>query len=530
VRRLTTLVATAGLILAGALTAPAAQAAVPAGPPPAGSGFQPAPVAWGPCQNPSLKSAECGFVQVPLDYAKPAGEKIKLAVSRVKHTVPDDKFQGVMLANPGGPGGSGLTLARLGSAVPNGAGDAYDWIGFDPRGVGSSVPALSCIPDYAGYNRPDYQPEGGQEAAWLARSKAYADACAKNGGTLLKHLTTVDAVTDIDSIRKALGAEQINWYGFSYGTYLGQVYATLFPDKVRRMVLDGVVDSRDVFYQANLNQDVAFEHNIKAFFTWVAKFDSVYHLGKKEADVEKLYYSTQDELRTTPAGLIGPSEWNDLFLGAGYNVLAWPGVAETFAAWVHDKNVAAVKAAYDDSTSTTDDNGYAIYTAVQCTDAPWPKDWNVWRADNTEIDAKAPFETWANAWFNAPCAFWPAPARKPVQVDGSKVAGGVLIISETFDGATPFEGALHARDVFPNSALIEGKGGTTHASSLSGVACTDDKVAAYLADGTLPARKPGRHSDVKCDPLPQPNPTEGADAASSTGAQAAARLTGGTVR
>ena len=236
--------------------------------------------------------------------------------------------------------------------MPDGAGDAYDWIGFDPRGVGSSVPALSCIPDYAGYNRPDYQPEGGQEAAaWLERSKAYAKACAANGGELLDHLTTVDTVTDMDSIRKALGAEQINWYGFSYGTYIGQVYAHPVPENVRRMVLDGIVDPRDVWYEANLNQDVAFERDIGEFFDWVAKFDSVYGLGATGDEVEALYYATQDELRVDAGRPDRPRRsGTTCSCGAGYNVLAWPGVADAFAAWVKDKDAAALKDAYDGST------------------------------------------------------------------------------------------------------------------------------------------------------------------------------------
>jgi hypothetical protein len=181
------------------------------------------------------------------------------------------------------------------------------------------------------------------------------------------------------------------------------------------------------------------------------------------------------------------------------------------------------QSAYDSSTSTEDDTATRL-PATQCTDAPWPADWDTWRADNTRVDAVAPFETWANAWFNAPCVFWPADAGEPVDVDGSGVKGGVLIISETFDGATPFEGALHARDLFPNSALIEGVGGTTHSASLSGIACTDDRIAAYLATGELPERRPGRGSDVQCDPLPQPDPTAGSGPVPSTGAQVAEGL------
>ena len=493
---------TAGLVAAGVVAAPMAQAAQP------GPEFTPTPVVWGPCTAQSLVTtgAECGFVEVPMDYADPAGEKIQLAVSRVLHTVPEAEYQGVMLVNPGGPGGSGLGLALLGGAVPNDVGSSYDWIGFDPRGVGSSVPALSCIPDYAGFNRPDYQPESGTEAEWLALSESYADACAANGGALLDNLTSEDTVLDMDNIRKALGQEQINYYGFSYGTYLGQVYGSLFPERLRRVVLDGVVDTRNIWYEANLNQDVAFERNIQIFFDWVAKYDAVYDLGSSGEDVEALYYAVQDDLRVAPAGGIGPSEWNDLFLGAGYNVLAYPAIAEAFSAYVNNGDVAAIEAVYGFDPAAADDNGYAIYLAVQCTDLQWPQDYDQVREDNTRVDEIAPFETWSNAWFNGPCSFWSGEVSEPVEIDGSGVESA-LILSETLDGATPYEGALQARRDFPNSVLIEGVGGTTHSASLSGVACTDDRIAEYLATGALPERVDGDRSDVQCEPLPQPDPT-----------------------
>ncbi|HEY0002642.1 MAG TPA: alpha/beta fold hydrolase, partial [Actinoplanes sp.] len=202
-------------------------------------------ITWSACTEPALRAhkAECGFLTVPLDYKKPDGETIQLAVSRVRHTVPTDKYQGVMLVNPGGPGGKGRALSVLGSLVPKGAGAAYDWIGFDPRGVGASKPQLSCDGKYTRYNRPAYVPSTAEiEKIWLQRTEAYAAACAKAGGPLLSHLTTRDTVNDMERIRLALGARQINFYGFSYGTYIGQVYATLHPERVRRMVLDGIVN------------------------------------------------------------------------------------------------------------------------------------------------------------------------------------------------------------------------------------------------------------------------------------------------
>ena len=130
----------------GALSAPAAQGAAtrPAASVP--NGYNPPPIKWHKCADATLQKfhAQCGRLIVPLNYNHPRGTKIQLAVSRVLHTVPDSKYQGVMLTNPGGPGGSGLTYSLLGTLVPHHAGDAYDWIGFDPRGVGSSTPSLSC--------------------------------------------------------------------------------------------------------------------------------------------------------------------------------------------------------------------------------------------------------------------------------------------------------------------------------------------------------------------------------------------------
>jgi pimeloyl-ACP methyl ester carboxylesterase len=475
-------------------------------------GFTPGAIPWGKCASPGLqrRGAECGLLEVPLDYDHPQGGKIKIAVSRIKHKVSEDKYQGVMLVNPGGPGGSGLTLSVLGEFVPNGAGQAYDWIGFDPRGVGSSQPALACDGSYTTYNRPNYVPfTPSLEQTWLKRSKGYADACKAAGGDLLNHLKTTDSVNDMDSIRKSLGREQINYYGFSYGTYLGQVYSTLYPSRMRRMVLDGNVDPRGIWYKANLQQDIAFDRNIKIYFDWLAKNDAVYHLGTSGKDIERDFYLQQAKLLRNPAGgKIGPDELADVFLQAGYYVFGWEDVANAYAAYINKGDFQGLLALFDSGNpqGPGTDNGFAVYLGVQCTDVQWPTNWNQWRIDNWITFAKAPFETWGNAWFNAPCVYWAGKAGKPVQIDGSKVAGA-LLISETLDAATPFEGSLEVRSRFPKSSLIEGVGGTTHAGSLNGISCTDNAIADYLTTGALPQRKPGRQSDLKCDPVPQPVPT-----------------------
>ena len=499
-----TVAAAVGLAVGGGMIPSTAQAHTGSG-----SGYTPPPVAWGTCASAGLQArgALCGMLTVPLDYAKPGGTKIKLAVSRIKHTSAAADYQGVMLTNPGGPGGSGLTLSVLGEFVPGGVGGKYDWIGFDPRGVGSSQPALTCDTEFFGYNRPYYVPvTKSLEKTWLAKTKAYAKACDRAGGALLDHVKTTDTVADMESIRKALGAEQINFYGFSYGTYLGQVYSTLHPDKVRRMVLDGNVDPRRVWYDANLDQDVAFDKNMDRYFTWVAKYDSVYHLGTTGKAVKAKYYATQQKLRKKPAGgLIGPDEWNDIFVSAGYYVFGWQDVAEAFAAWVNKGDSTLLEAQYAAPGEPGADNNYAMYLATQCTDVKWPQSWSKWKRDNWRTYAKAPFITWNNA----PCLFWGAKAGKPVTVNGKK-APAILLIGETHDAATPYSGSLEVRKRFPRSVLIEGVGGTTHSGSLNGVACTDDAIAAYLDTGALPKRVAGNRSDKQCEPVPAPDPTAAA--------------------
>ena len=130
------------------------------------------------------------------------------------------------------------------------------------------------------------------------------------------------------------------------------------------------------------------------------------------------------------------------------------------------------------------DNGFAVYNAVQCTDVQWPTSWAVWSRDNHRVNKIAPFETWANAWFNAPCLHWPAPASRqtPMQINGSGISSA-LLIDETLDAATPFEGSLEVRKLFPHSVLLAEPGGTTHADSLSGDLCVDNTIANYLASG-----------------------------------------------
>jgi pimeloyl-ACP methyl ester carboxylesterase len=515
-------VATATLSGAGISSAQAAPAEV-------GVTAAKSSVKWGTCTSARLQKAgaQCAKVAVPLDWAKPRGKKIKIAISRMKHTVKKSKYQGVMLVNPGGPGGSGLSLSLLQGAIPEyrgqDVGGAYDWIGFDPRGVGESEPALSCDPNWAGYSRPKYDPTKkvpyrtySKKDPWPRITNAYTRACkANNSKGILRHLTTKDVARDMNLIRQRLGATKINYYGFSYGTYLGQVFSSMFPDKVRRMVFDGTVDPRGVWYEANLSQDTAFDRNINIWFAWLAKNDATYHLGTSKTAVRNKFYATRNALYanpvTAPGGVhgssdkLGGSEWTDAFLYAGYYESTWTDLANTFSSFVNNGDVKALEASYLDASGFGDDNGYAVYLGVQCTDTSWPQSWKKWRADNQRIAKKDPFLTWSNAWYNESCRHWPAPARTPQKIDGSKVKS-VLMLNETLDAATPYAGSLQVRKLFPGASLVATKGGTTHSNSLNGYACVDNKIARYLYSGKLPKRAKGNRADAYCKAIPQPRP------------------------
>ncbi|MEU5362010.1 alpha/beta hydrolase [Streptomyces sp. NPDC005925] len=503
----------AAVIAAGSVTAAPAEAHTPRSAPATSA----AELAWKTCGTGGHPALQCASLKVPLDHADPRGRQITLALSRIPHTA--KTYQGPLLVNPGGPGGSGRTLAGfVASALPGAVAAQYDVIGFDPRGVGASTPALDCRPGHFDAVRPDSVPSARAPKANITRAKAFAAACGEKYADLLPHIDTVSAVRDMDAIRAALGARRINYFGYSYGTYLGAVYGRLFPERVRRMVLDSVVDPRGVWYEDNLTQDYAFDDRHRAFLAWVARHDAAYRLGKDPAAVEAEWYAMRAALAKNPAGgRVGASELEDTYLPGGYYNGYWPYLAEAFAAYVNDEDTGPLVEAYEDfgAVGAAGDNGYSVYAAVQCRDAPWPRDWGKWRADNRAVHAKAPFMTWNNAWYNAPCAFWPTPSRRPVDVTTHDLPP-VLLFQATNDAATPYEGGVTMRHRLAGSSLVVEDGGGNHGVTLSGNACLDKHLAAYLTDGRVP-RGTGE-ADAVCEALPDPQPlTSGAAASTARG-------------
>jgi pimeloyl-ACP methyl ester carboxylesterase len=455
---------------------------------------------------------QCASLQVPLDYRHPGGRKITLALSRVPATAPAGQRLGVLLVNPGGPGGSGRSLAQF---VADGLSPAvaarYEIVGFDTRGTGASVPALHCDLSFFRPARPDYIPANqADEQAMVARARSYAADCERRYGWLLPHMTTRDIATDLDSIRVALQQRQVSYLGYSYGTYIGQVYATLFPSRVRRMVLDSTVSPLGVWYADNLTQDYAFQGRISAFFAWTARYDAGYHLGATAAAVSQAWHQARQRLAARPiAGpggpLIGPDEFDDTFLAGGYDDSYWPDLATALAAYLRQGRAGPLTRLYRQA-GVQNENEFAVYNAVECSDVAWPRSWARWDADTRKVFARAPFEAWDNAWFNAACAYWPVhgPARPPA-IRGAGLPG-ILMLQGTLDAATPYAGALAARRQLPSARLVAVTGDGNHGQSLATPpnACVNGYLNRYLATGALPAGTGLVSARCPASPLPVP--------------------------
>ncbi|MEU6124652.1 alpha/beta hydrolase [Streptomyces sp. NPDC047123] len=473
----------------------------------------PGPLGWKKCATEEYPKLQCASLKVPLDHRDPHGRQITLALSRVAHS--GKAFQGPLLVNPGGPGGSGLTMAgSVATSLPKKVAAQYDVIGFDPRGVGRSKPALNCRPGHFTPTRPASVPTSAAvEQANVHRARAFARACGKKYGDVLPFIDSVSAARDLDAVRAALGAERINYLGYSYGTYLGALYGKLYPHRVRRMALDSLVDPTGVWYDDNLRQDYAFDDRHKALMAWIARHHATYHLGKDPAKVEARWNALRTTLAEKPAGKkVGAAELEDTFLPGGYYNGYWPYLAKVFAAYVNDKDAVPLVTAYENlaAVDTAGENGYSVYTAVQCRDAHWPRDGRTWREDNDRVHAKAPFSTWNNAWYNAPCAFWPTRSLVPPDVATSALPP-VLLFQATDDPATPYDGAIALHRKLRGSRLVVERGGGNHGVTLSGNGCLDRHLAAYLTSGKLPDS--GGEVDAVCKAQPDPEPRNATRAA-----------------
>ncbi|GGY02332.1 alpha/beta hydrolase [Streptomyces minutiscleroticus] len=487
----------------------------------------------------------CGTVTVPLDYAHPDGERIGLAVSRVRATGGTGAGkpgktegpgkakgpgtaegpgtargssgkvarQGSLVYNPGGPGASGLSFPMVGTLPKwKRIAAAYDLVGYAPRGVGRSAP-LSCRDPRSLGTKPEPAPEHPSEAykrERIARAEAYARGCAERAGDALRHYTSLNNARDLEVLRAALGERRLTFMGASYGTYLGGLYATLFPGHVRRMVFDAPVnpDPERIWYRNNLGQSLAFERRWADFRSWVARHDRAYRLGRTPGEVQAAYERAGARLAAKPAGgTVGPGQLHDALLQAAYYDSHWPSRAEALSAYLHgDEKPLLRLAGPHPGAEAGQENGSAVYTAVECNDAPWPADWRVWDRDNTRLARVAPFETWDNVWANLPCAYWPVARRRPLDV-GTRPGQlpPTLILAAERDAAAPYEGALELWRRLAGSVLVTERDAGTHGTGGGANACVNAHLEAYLLEGGLPARR----ADCAARAEPEPAARDG---------------------
>lgn len=478
----------------------------------------------------------CGTVSVPLDYAHPDGKKIKLTVSRVRATHKDPHNskrrvprQGSLLYNPGGPGASGMYFPLVGLLPewkPLAA--AYDLVGYAPRGVGRSAPVSCQDPKqlFKGPSQAPTHPTESYKQERIARAKAYARGCAERTGSALRHYNSLNNARDLDVLRAALGEDRLTFMGASYGTYFGALYAALFPTHVRRMVFDSAVnpDPGQIWYRSNLDQSAAFESRWADLREWIAKYDRVYGLGDTAEKVRQSYEKAAARLAAKPAGgKVGPGELQEAFLRAGYYDDYWASRAKALSAYLKgDPKPLVDMAAPVAESAAEDENSNAVYTAVECNDAPWPTDWKVWDRDNTRLARVAPFETWDNAWLNLPCAYWPAPRQQPLDVrTGRGELPPTLILAAERDAATPYDGALEMQRRLSGSVLVTERDAGTHGIAYGPNKCVNGYVDAYLLQGRLPGRR------AACAGHPEPKPGSPAGRASGKPGEHPVKTPGG---
>ena len=467
------------------------------------------PIEWTPCRssNPKAKipsGALCGKLAVPVDYNDPNSDVATLGMIRFPAT--GDKLASLVI-NPGGPGESGIEAALgLAQTLPKRVRERFDLIGFDPRGVGSSRPALWCNSD-ADNDRLRTEPNVDYSPAGVAHiedeTKQFVGRCAdKMGKNFLANVGTVNVAKDLDAIRKAVGDDKLTYLGYSYGTRIGSAYAEAYPQNVRAMILDGAVDPNADPIEADLRQDKGFQDAFNDFAADCAAKNPTCPLGNDPAKAVDVYHSLVDPMVDPNNEMIGrpvPTKdprglsFSDAIVGtimALYSPTLWHHLTDGFTELTQHRGDTLLALA--DMYMRRDPHGH--YTnatdarvAINCVDQPPVTD----RAKVIDEDRRsreiAPFMSYGTFTGDAPlgtCAFWPVPpTSKPHSV---AVPGLVptVVVSTTHDPATPYKAGVDLAQQLRGSLLTFD--GTQHTVVFQGDSCIDDYVTAYLIGGTTP--------------------------------------------
>jgi len=448
-------------------------------------------LAWSDC-GPN----QCARLTVPIDYSHPHGETLQLALLRVPATSPARRI-GSLVVNPGGPGGSGVDYVSA-AVFTKQVSAVYDIVGFDPRGVGRSSP-VKCLNDREvdSFLGADPTPDDKTEEQQLAVSaKAFADKCKANGGALLGHVSTIEAAKDMDVLRAALSETKLDYLGKSYGTFLGATYADLFPAKVGKFVLDGVLGPNLTLAQVNEGQALGFETATRAYVqNCVDRGDCP--LGDSLDSGMQRLRDFLKQLDAKPLPLDDPyvkqltEGWASLGIAEPmYDPGAWSRLTDALRDAFAGKGDPLMKFAenYADRTSQGAYAGnlmQALY-AVDCLDRSEPRGLAHYESEARTLSDKAP--TWGPflAWSTVPCGYWPVPANNAPKKITAAGSGPIVVVGTTRDPATPYTWAQGLAAELENGHLItfDGDGHTAYMRSNS---CVNDAVDAYLVKGVVPA-------------------------------------------
>ncbi|EPQ77067.1 alpha/beta hydrolase [Mycobacterium marinum] len=497
-----------GLVLCGALpTTLAVAGAIPE--PDVGQTQSPGiPIAapqqnWGSCgpfiDNVSeIPTARCTTVGVPIDYDKPGGAQAKLAVIRVPAT---GQRIGALLINPGGPGASAVDMVAGMAPELRGTEIArhFDLVGFDPRGVGHSTPALRCRTDaeFDAFRRDpmvDYSQAGVAHIEQVYRE--LAQHCADRMGLgFLANVGTAATARDMDMIRRALGDDQLNYLGYSYGTELGTAYLERFGSHVRAMVLDGAIDPMAGPIDENAKQLAGFQTAFNDYAADCARSPAC-PLGTDPAQWVNRYHALVYPLVSQPAKTSDPRglSYADATTGtinALYAPQRWKYLTSGLLGLQRGTDAGDLLLLADDydgrDRAGRYNNGQDAFNAIRCVDAPTPTDAASWVSADQQFRQAAPFLSYGQFTGLAPrdlCALWPVPATSVPHAASPAAPGKAVVVSTTHDPATPYQAGVDlARQL---GAPLITYDGTQHTAVFDGNDCVDGAVVRYLLNLTPP--------------------------------------------
>ncbi len=444
-----------------------------------GDGWTPEKLNWSSCRE--VPAGQCATLSVPLDWDDPGGVTIDLAIGRRAAT---GERLGAVVLNPGGPGGSGLELLRsnlLSSAVS----EHYDSVSWDPRGVGKST-AVECGGAVPAMLSLDPDPDTDEEQRALDRAaQAVSAECAEGSPELLAHVSTTEVARDLEAIRVALGDEQLNYVGFSYGTHIGQLYAQRYPTKIRTMVLDGVVDPSEGFEEFLLGQtkafDASFERNARECAKAGARRCGVKDLG---GSYDKLHKRVEKKPLGSGDTQVGPAELATAAIMSAYWADGWTRLGPALSRAL-DGRPSELRQLAD---TYTDMAGYAAYAAVVCTDTPPPRGVGAYERFADRLRQVSPRLGGAIANELLPCATWPVQATGEAQPVTAEGAPPILVVGNTGDPATPYSNAVDVAATLSSGVLVTANmaGHTAYGSDR----CVTKVVDRYLVDLVVPKSDP----------------------------------------